>query len=123
MLDAQIDVDGAIWLGAAHCDEDCPIPMKFPYQSGNQMVACFWADADSSLNPSSSVWYRNAKDELSWAKAQSYMQKALGTKAQFDFTSPNRVLIVVTWIDTTYSGGSATTPVNNKLILFKYLIQ
>lgn len=106
-------MDGAIWLGEAHCDEDCPIPMKFPYQSGKQMVACYWADADSTLNPNSAVWYRNSKDEYTWSKVNNYLQNALGTKAQFDYTSANKILIVATWIDTTYAGGDATTPVSN----------
>lgn len=108
----QVDEDGAIWLGW-HCDDLCPVPTpSFPVQPNKQMVACFWADNDNSID-GSQVYYRLANDTVSWNKAQSYLSKATGGSPPFDYTATNKLLIIATWVDMAYDGGNAATPVRD----------
>lgn len=75
------------------------------------MLACYWADFDPSANPHSNVYARVVGDTRTWTDGRNILRKAHGPNVQFDATSPTKVMVIATWLNVTYSGGDATTPV------------
>lgn len=80
-------------------------PAPFPLASGVKIVAAFWADVDTRMNPGR-VYFR----EISYG---SLLNVATGQiRTYFPETSHFNAkwLFIATWYNVTFYGGSTTTP-------------